>query len=158
MVVGGLWALINLLGPVKRGIASGFAAYSSSNPDAESLPRTELDMNMKWVLVCTGLSVIPIFAVYQIIVQQVAVSLTMATIMLVAGFFFAAVAGYMAGLVGSSNNPISGVTIATLLFTSLLLLALLGTDSAVGPAAAIFVGAVVACAAVSYTHLRAHET
>ena len=147
MVVGGLWALINLLGPVKRGIASGFAAYSSSNPDAGSLPRTELDMNMKWVLVCTGLSVIPIFAVYQIIVQQVAVSLTMAAIMLIAGFFFAAVAGYMAGLVGSSNNPISGVTIATLLFTSLLLLALLGADSAVGPAAAIFVGAVVACAA-----------
>ena len=147
MVVGGLWALINLLGPVKRGISSGLAAYSSANPDRGSIKRTELDMNMKWVLVCTGLSVIPIFAVYQIIVQQVAVSLTMAAVMLVAGFFFAAVAGYMAGLVGSSNNPISGVTIATLLFTSLLLLALLGADSTVGPAAAIFVGAVVACAA-----------
>ncbi len=147
MVVGGLWALINLLGPVKRGIASGLAAYSSSDPHARSLERTELDMNMKWVLVCTGLSIIPIFAVYQIIVQDVAISLMMAAIMLVAGFFFAAVAGYMAGLVGSSNNPISGVTIATLLFTSLLLLAMLGRDSTVGPAAAIFVGAVVACAA-----------
>jgi len=147
MVVGGLWALINLLGPVKRGIASGLAAYSSSDPHARSIERTELDMNMKWVLVCTGLSIIPIFAVYQIIVQDVAISLMMAAIMLVAGFFFAAVAGYMAGLVGSSNNPISGVTIATLLFTSLLLLAMLGRDSTVGPAAAIFVGAVVACAA-----------
>ncbi len=65
--------------------------------------------------------------------------------MLVAGFVFSAVAGYMAGLVGSSNNPISGVTIATILTSALLLLAL-GTDSAMGPAAAIFIGAVVACA------------
>ena len=146
MVVGGLWALVNLMGPVKRGISSGLAAYSTANP-AQSMKRTDLDMNMKWVLLCTALSVMPIFGVYQIIVGDVAVSMLMATVMLVAGFFFAAVAGYMAGLVGSSNNPISGVTIATLLFTSLLLLALLGAESAVGPAAAIFVGAVVACAA-----------
>jgi putative OPT family oligopeptide transporter len=53
----------------------------------------------------------------------------------------------MAGLVGSSNNPISGVTIATLLLTSLILLALLGGNHAVGPGAAILVGAIVCCAA-----------
>lgn len=147
MVVGGLWALINLMGPVKRGIATGLAAYSGTGTQGALPKRTELDMNMKWVLLFTGLCVLPIFAVYQIVVQQWAVSLVMAAIMLIAGFFFAAVAGYMAGLVGSSNNPISGVTIATLLFTSALLLALLGADSSVGPAAAIFVGAVVACAA-----------
>jgi putative OPT family oligopeptide transporter len=66
--------------------------------------------------------------------------------MLIAGFLFSSVAAYMAGLVGSSNNPISGVTIATLLTSSLLLLAL-GMDSASGPAAAILIGAVVCCAA-----------
>ena len=64
---------------------------------------------------------------------------------------------YMAGVVGSSNNPVSGVTIATILFASLLLLALLGTGSGVGAASAVMVGAVVCCAAaigaVSYTHL-----
>jgi putative OPT family oligopeptide transporter len=63
------------------------------------------------------------------------------------GFLFSAVAAYMAGVVGSSNNPISGVTIATILFSSILLLALLGTDSGVGAASAIMVGAVVCCAA-----------
>jgi putative OPT family oligopeptide transporter len=66
--------------------------------------------------------------------------------MLVAGFLFSAVAGYMSGLVGSSNNPISGVTIATLLVSSLLLLLMLGADSPTGPAAALFIAAVVACA------------
>jgi len=49
--------------------------------------------------------------------------------------------------VGSSNNPISGVTIATILFSSVLLLAILGTDSAQGAAASILIGAIVCCAA-----------
>jgi putative OPT family oligopeptide transporter len=67
--------------------------------------------------------------------------------MIVAGFLFSSVAAYMAGLVGSSNNPISGITIATILVTSLLLLWLMGADAMSGPAAAIMVGAVVCCAA-----------
>jgi putative OPT family oligopeptide transporter len=71
----------------------------------------------------------------------------MAAIMILAGFIFSAVAGYMAGLVGSSNNPISGVTIATVLTSSLLLLLLMGKDAPNGPAAAIIVGSVICCAA-----------
>jgi putative OPT family oligopeptide transporter len=71
----------------------------------------------------------------------------MTLIMVVAGFLFSSVAGYMAGLVGSSNNPISGITIATILFASLLLLWLMGPDSSIGAAAAILIGAVVCCAA-----------
>jgi putative OPT family oligopeptide transporter len=71
----------------------------------------------------------------------------MAAIMLVAGFIFTAVAGYMAGLVGSSNNPISGVTIATVVVSSLLLLLLMGKDAPNGPAAAIIIGSVICCAA-----------
>jgi uncharacterized oligopeptide transporter (OPT) family protein len=71
----------------------------------------------------------------------------MALIMLALGFLFSAVAGYMAGLVGSSNNPISGVTIATVLVSSLLLFLLMGKGAANGPAAAIIIGSVVCCAA-----------
>lgn len=108
MVVGGLWALINLMGPVKRGIAAGLAAYGAAGPQAKTIKRTELDMNMKWVLLFTAACVVPIYWVYEIVVQDFFVSAVMAAIMLIAGFFFAAVAGYMAGLVGSSNNPISG--------------------------------------------------
>jgi putative OPT family oligopeptide transporter len=71
----------------------------------------------------------------------------MTIVMVLAGFLFSAVAAYMAGLVGSSNNPISGVTIATILFASLLLLAVMGPGATAGPAAAILIGAVVCCAA-----------
>jgi putative OPT family oligopeptide transporter len=53
----------------------------------------------------------------------------------------------MAGLVGSSNNPVSGITIGTILFASLVLMLLMGRDAAIGPVAAIMIGAVVCCAA-----------
>jgi len=102
---------------------------------------------MLWVLLFSALSVIPLFFVYRLVVQSLVVSLVMAVIMLVAGFLFAAVAGYMAGLVGSSNNPISGVTISTILFASLVLLVFMGHGNPAGPAAAILIGAVVCCAA-----------
>ena len=68
-------------------------------------------------------------------------------VMLIFGFLFSAVAAYMAGVVGSSNNPISGVTIATILFSSLLIISFFDIDSSKGAAAAILIGAVVCCAA-----------
>jgi putative OPT family oligopeptide transporter len=53
----------------------------------------------------------------------------------------------MAGLVGSSNNPVSGITIATILFSAVMLLLMMGPDSTIGPVAAVMIGAVVCCAA-----------
>ena len=90
---------------------------------------------------------IPVFFLYLGIIQSAGIAAILAIVMMIFGFLFSAVAAYMAGVVGSSNNPISGVTIATILFSSLLLLALLGTGSEVGAAGAIMVGAVVCCAA-----------
>ncbi|MFC1840030.1 OPT family oligopeptide transporter [Thermodesulfobacteriota bacterium] len=148
MVIGGLWALINLQSSIIKGIKSSIKTYS---PGAASsitdVPRTERDTPIKWVAIALIISLLPICALYVYIIQDTVPSIFMSVIMLVAGFLFSAVAAYMAGLVGSSNNPISGVTIATILFSSLVLLALLGTGSAKGPAAAILIGAVVACAA-----------
>ena len=71
----------------------------------------------------------------------------MPLIMVVAGFLFVSVSAYMAGLVGSSNNPVSGITICTILFAALILVWLLGRDSSIGAVAAIMIGAVVCCAA-----------
>jgi putative OPT family oligopeptide transporter len=84
---------------------------------------------------------------YQLIVENLGVSLVMTVIMIVAGFVFTSVSAYMAGLVGSSNNPVSGITICTILFASLLLLLLMGRGATLGPTAAIMIGSVVCCAA-----------
>src|SRR3546814_8086631 len=73
--------------------------------------------------------VVPLGLLYQAIVYQWMVSIPMTIIMIVAGFLFVSVSAYLAGLVGSSNNPVSGITIATILFASLVLVLLLGRDS-----------------------------
>lgn len=147
MLLGGLWTIFAMRGSLVRGIVSGLRAYRSASGDGAAPARAERDMPMKWILMLIIASIVPLFLVYQVFVKDVAVSLPMAAIMLIAGFIFAAVAGYMAGLVGSSNNPISGVTIATVTVSALLLVVLMGSGNANGPAAAIVVGSVVCCAA-----------
>ena len=109
--------------------------------------RTERDIPMQWIGIALALSVIPLYFIFNHITREPVISAVMAVVMLVAGFLFSAVAAYMAGLVGSSNNPISGVTIATILSSALLLLVFLGGDSPIGPASAILIGSVVCCAA-----------
>jgi putative OPT family oligopeptide transporter len=148
MLVGGLWTVLKLRTSVFSGIKSGLAAYRGmDSSQSVEIARTEKDMPMKWILVLIVASAIPLFLVYQVFVRQVSVSLPMALLMLALGFLFSAVAGYMAGLVGSSNNPISGVTIATVLVSALLLFLLMGKGAANGPAAAIIIGSVICCAA-----------
>ena len=80
-------------------------------------------------------------------VGSLGVALAMAVIMIIAGFLFSSVSGYMAGLVGSSNNPVSGITICTILFASLVLMWMVGGKSAIGAVAVVFIGAVVCNAA-----------
>ena len=167
MVVGGVWALISLAKPLKDGISSSMDAIRKKNSgEGDTILRTERDMPINYVFFGIIALAIPIFIVFMHVIdtQHLPVSsglywATMAfgTIFsLFAGFLFSSVAGYMAGLVGSSNNPISGVTIATILATSLILLAMLGSQldfsvdanrATSAAAAAIIVGAMVACAA-----------
>ncbi|MCK4577220.1 MAG: oligopeptide transporter, OPT family, partial [Candidatus Marinimicrobia bacterium] len=149
MIVGGLWALINLRSSLGRGIRSSMDAYRKMREHGtEAIERTDMDTPLPWVLVILLFSLVPIFAIYITIVESVAITAFMSVVMLIAGFIFSAVAAYMSGLVGSSNNPISGVTIATVLSSAILLYVLKVYGGAnVGPAAAILIGAVVCCAA-----------
>jgi putative OPT family oligopeptide transporter len=148
MIIGGLWALINLRSALGTAYREGVKAFKEGSSKVSETLRTEIDTPMSWVLIGIGVMVVPIFFIYLTIIQNVAVTLMMSVMMVVAGFLFSAVAGYMAGLVGSSNNPISGVTIATILTTAIMLLLIMGnSDPGRGAAGAILVGAVVCCAA-----------
>jgi putative OPT family oligopeptide transporter len=146
MLVGGLWALVSLRHSLASGIKSGLAAARASAAGTV-VAHTEQDLPMKWVLVGIVLFTLPLLALYQVIVGTLVVSLPMTVIMIVAGFLFCSVSAYMAGLVGSSNNPVSGITIATILFSAVMLLLMMGKDSTIGPVAAVMIGAVVCCAA-----------
>ena len=146
MLVGGLWALVSLRHSLASGIKSGLAAARASAAGV-AVAHTEQDLPMKSVLIGIVLFTLPLLALYQAIVGTLAVSLPMTVIMVVMGFLFCSVSAYMAGLVGSSNNPVSGITIATILFSAVMLLLMMGKDSAIGPVAAVMIGAVVCCAA-----------
>lgn len=147
MVVGGMWAIVRLWPSLVRAVRSGVQAYRQTRlSGASEVPRTERDAPMRWIGLALVVSVVPLYFLFRHLIGGASIALVMAVVMLVAGFLFSAVASYMAGLVGSSNNPISGVTIATILFSALLLLGL-GMGSAAGPTAAILIGAVVCCAA-----------
>ncbi len=145
MLVGGLWALISIRSSLLSGVKSGLAAARAGA--GHKVAHTEADLPMNGILFGVALFTLPLFMLYQNIVGDLAVSLPMTIIMIVAGFLFCSVSAYMAGLVGSSNNPVSGITICTILFASLVLMVLMGRDAALGPVAAIMIGAVVCCAA-----------
>lgn len=145
MLIGGMWTLFSLRKSLLSGVKSGIAAARKGS-DA-NVAETERDLPMKWMLIALVIFVLPLLLLYQAIVNDWMVSVPMAVIMVVAGFLFVSVSGYLAGLVGSSNNPVSGITIATILFASVVLMLLLGKDSSIGAVAAIMIGAVVCCAA-----------
>ena len=146
MVVGGIWSIIKLANPMITGIKASLNSMKNYN-EGKTIAREEQDFPIKYVGFALLVLLIPVFFLYLGILDSIWMSILMSIVMMIFGFLFSAVASYMAGVVGSSNNPISGVTIATILFSSLLLLILLGAGSVKGAAAAILIGAVVCCAA-----------
>jgi putative OPT family oligopeptide transporter len=145
MLIGGLWALLKLRKSIWSGITTSLR--TSQTRDVSVHDHRDQDVPLRIVLTGIVLFVVPIAALYYAIVGTLGIALAMTIVMVLAGFLFSAVSSYMSGLVGSSNNPVSGITIATILLTSMLLLALMGQGANSGPPAAIMVGAVVCCAA-----------
>lgn len=150
MLVGGVWTLFQVRGPIWQSLRQLLALYGARNQsDGQSeLLRTERDAGVVWLIGLTVAALVPMVLLYQGLLNHNlwgGVGLTL--LMVVTAFLFSAVAGYMAGLVGSSSNPVSGVTIATIMLASLLLLGIFGKGNPAGPAAALLVGAVVCCAA-----------
>ena len=145
MVVGGLYTIFKLRSNLASGIKEAIAGIKGGN--VETKKRTDTDLNFKFVFLMIGALTIPVFLVYVWISSLWAVSAIMAVFAILFAFIASAIAGYMAGLLGSSNNPISGVTVSVLLITSLILLGfgLSGNLEAAG--VAILIAAVICCAA-----------
>jgi putative OPT family oligopeptide transporter len=141
MLVGACYTLYrmrkNLIGGIKRGIAD---VQKSATAEVTTL-RTEHDLSFKIVF----LGIVAIFAamlaLYFYFTQGFIASLLAAVVMLVTGFFFAAVSGNLVGMIGSSNNPISGLTLATTVVAALTMV-IVGAKGAEGVAATLGVAAI----------------
>ena len=121
----------------------------AATEDSVAVIRTDKDLNFKWVFIGILVASIATFFIYNYFAQDVAAAVVATVVMVIAGFFFAAVSGYLVGLIGSSNNPISGLTISTLIIAAILMVALgvkgiAGIATVLGVAAVICVGAAVA--------------
>jgi len=144
MVVGGLYTIFRL----RKNLASGIkeAVHGIKGGQVETKKRTDRDVNIKLVFILIGILVIPIALIYGIISGLWIVSILMAVFAVFFAFIASAIAGYMAGILGSSNNPISGVTVSVLLITCIILLVLrVSGTGAYG--VAILIAAVICCAA-----------
>jgi putative OPT family oligopeptide transporter len=148
MLTGGLWTLTKLRQPVWQSLVMLHDSYrATQSREAPVVLRTEQDASLAWIVIPFVVSLVPMAWIYTTVVSSAPIGLFMTMVMAVAAFLFASVAAYMAGLVGSSSNPVSGVTIATIMVASLLLVVLMGAGHPAGPAATLVIGAVVCCAA-----------
>ncbi len=146
MIVSAFYTLYTLRESLISGITKVYAAVKGGDAGAPAVERTEQDLNLKWIMVSIGVMAVPMFFLYRYFSASTGGALVLTAVMLVLGILFAAVAGYLVGLVGNSNNPISGLTLSALVISAVLMV-LMGVTGVHGLAAVLGVSGVVCCAA-----------
>ena len=140
-----LYRMRNSLGVgLKRSMKDLKRATQSSG---EKVERTEKDLKSAVILIGICAAAVLTFVItYFIFKTSILVAVVASTVMVILAFFFAAVSGYLVGIIGSSNNPISGLTITALVVTALILVAC-GVSGREGIAAVLGIAAIVCVAA-----------
>jgi len=142
MMVGTCYTLFKMRKNLIAGLGKAFAELKGSAVAPETLSRTERYMSSKVVFGLIGVTFILMCILYVYMSGLVGGAIAAALVMLVVGFFFATVSGYLVGVIGSSNNPISGLTLSTLVIAALLMVSL-GVKGMSGVVAVLAVAAVV---------------
>ncbi|OGU55767.1 MAG: oligopeptide transporter, OPT family [Ignavibacteria bacterium RBG_13_36_8] len=146
MLVGAAYTLWRMRKSLIKGIARSISDVKKAALGEVTTERIERDIPFNWVMIGIGLTAVATFFIYYYFAQDIGAALVATLVMIVAGFFFAAVSGYLVGIIGSSNNPISGLTLSTLVVAAILMVAL-GMSGVNGIAAVLGVAAVVCVAA-----------
>lgn len=144
MIIGGIWSIIK----VRHSMVKGFkkAVFGYKVEKIVKTERTDQDLPSKQVALGVLIVAIPIFFLYTYLTHSAFTGIVAGITMIITAFFFVAVSSYIVGLVGSSNNPVSGMIIVTVIFASVLLL-LFHMTGTQGLVAALVVAGVVCCAA-----------
>jgi putative OPT family oligopeptide transporter len=142
MLVGAGYTLYRMRKNLGAGIKRSISDVKKAAGQVETTSRLEKDLNIRLVLAGLGATFILMIFVYRIFSQSYGSAILAAAVMALAGFFFAAVSGSLVGTIGSSNNPLSGLTLSTLIIAALLMV-LIGATGMSGIAAVLGIAAVV---------------
>jgi putative OPT family oligopeptide transporter len=142
MMVGTCYTLFRMRKNLIAGLVKAFAELRGSGPAPETVGRTERYMSSKTVFALIGVTFLLMCVLYIYMTGLIVGAIAAALVMLIVGFFFATVSGYLVGVIGSSNNPISGLTLSTLVIAALLMVSL-GVSGMSGVVAVLAVAAVV---------------
>jgi putative OPT family oligopeptide transporter len=144
MIVAAFYTLYNLRKSLVAGISKALGNIGVTG--GATGDRLDIDLDLKKIFIAIAAGAIATFFLYLHFSQNVVGATVLTVVMVVIGFLFAAVAGYLVGLIGSSNNPISGLTLSALLIAALLMV-FLGVTDVHGVAGVLGVAGVVCCAA-----------
>jgi putative OPT family oligopeptide transporter len=142
MMVGAGWTLFRMRKSLAIGMKRAVSDLKKSAAVHAATNRTERDLNGKVVFGGLGAAFLCMIVLYYHFSGTLSGAITAALVMIVVGFFFAAVSGNLVGMIGSSNNPVSGLTLCTLIIAALLMVAI-GVSGMSGVAAVLGVAAVV---------------
>lgn len=147
MLVGAFFTLFKMRKSLVTGIGRSFHDVQQARlGKASETPRTDKDLPFPTIMFAIVALIIPMVYLYNLFTHSIGSSVVSALVMIVMGLLFAAVAGYLVGIIGSSSNPISGLTLTTLLIAALMMV-IMGQKGTEGIAAVLGVAAVVCCVA-----------
>jgi putative OPT family oligopeptide transporter len=142
MLVGAGFTLYRMRKNLGAGLKRSISDVKKAAGQVEQVSRLERDLDFRYVFSGLAISVILMVFVYRVFAGTFGAAIVAALVMALAGFFFAAVSGNLVGTIGSSNNPISGLTLSTLIIAAILMV-LIGATGISGVAAVLGVAAVV---------------
>lgn len=145
MIVAGMYSIVKIGSSMGAALRTAFRSVRGYD-ETRDIPRTEQGIAGLPLLLLLLFSVVLSAIVFYWMTRSASVTTITTLVMFVLGFFFVAVASYIVGLVGSSNNPVSGITICTVLLTAGLLM-MCGFTGTTGMLATLGVAGVVCCAA-----------
>ncbi|MEI7664220.1 MAG: oligopeptide transporter, OPT family, partial [Bacteroidota bacterium] len=148
MLVSAAFTLFKMRKSLSTGIARSVRDVKKAASGVETnVPRNEKDISFSWIMVGIGAVALLTFCItYFIFETNILIAVVASTVMIILAFFFASVSGYLVGIMGSSNNPISGLTLTALVVTALILVAL-GVQGDAGVATVLGVAAIVCVSA-----------
>lgn len=147
MIVGAFYTLYRMRKSLFEGISRSFANVKSAASGETSGIRTDRDIKINIALPVIGLIAIIMFFIFNYFTASFLPAIVATIVMLLMGFIFAAVSGYLVGIIGVSNNPTSGLTVSVLIIAAFLMVAL-GMSGYSGIAAVLGVAAFT-CTSVS---------